>query len=449
MNQLYQRRCIYCILLVHSLITYGESGFQAEDPVLLEQYYPQPPPAGSGNVRGRLIPVPPVRGDESILYRSPLTHMASIRGIHCPATCFCSKTTWNCDSATLTEAPTGMPPTILYGNFHNNNIKSIPSNFLVNLPNLQVIDLRNNDIEELNVGAFVDLPQLITILLDDNVIRKIEIGAFSNLPAVKHIRISNNSLVELKAGTFQDMPNVETIRLSLNRDLAVLEPGVFRRLDSLIRIQMNGTSTNYTHIGPYDYGKGRGERTFAPDCPNLREIDFGRMKIRALEPDTLQNISNVDDYLLRIRRVGPFMKYSTILSECDLLNQGEIMIEFDTVTTTTICAPTQGARQELIEPKNPVHPPNPPDPGPDSPSTSQKDHLEIVQGGGGRRRLISGEDLPVTEEDAKKIINEKVLKSMGNIEEIPSVIHGMPIASMDRRHLVESLQAGIIYEEFL
>ena len=68
--------------------------------------------------------------------------------------------------ATLTEAPI-MPPTILYGNFHNNNIKSIPSNFLVNLPNLQAIDLRNNDIEELNVGAFVDLPQLTTILLDD------------------------------------------------------------------------------------------------------------------------------------------------------------------------------------------------------------------------------------------------------------------------------------------
>ena len=67
---------------------------------------------------------------------------------------------------------------------------------------------------------------------------------------------------------------------------------------------MNGTLTNHTLLGPYDYGKGRGQRTFAPDCPKLREIDLGYMKIRALEPDTLQNMSNIDDFLVRIRRVG-------------------------------------------------------------------------------------------------------------------------------------------------
>lgn len=295
---------------------------------------------------------------------------------------------------------------------------------------MQVIDLRNNDIEELKAGAFTDLEQITTILLDDNVIRKIEVGAFSNLPAVKHIRISNNSLTHLAAGTFEDLPKVETIRLNLNRNLATIEPGAFRNLASLIRIQMNGTNTNYTHLGPYDYGKGRGQRTFAPGCPMLREIDLGRMKIRALEPDTLQNMSGTEDFLVRIRRVGPFLQYSTLLSECDLLNMGEIMIEFDNVTTTTICAPTQGATLDQ------------------SPSTSQKDHLDIVNKPG-RRRLISEEDLILTESEAKKIIDEKVMKQMGDTSEIPSVLHGMPIQAMDRRHLQESLEAGIIYEEFL
>eukprot|EP00943_MAST-04B_sp_MAST-4B-sp1_P003774 g3774.t1 len=418
-----QRRYLYCMLLIESLIIYSESGFQSEDPENLIKYFPLPPP-------NPLIPVPPVRGDESIVYRSPLTHMASIRGVNCPDTCFCSKLTWNCDSARLTEAPIGMPPTLLYANFHNNNIKSIPTNFIKNLPNMQVIDLRNNDIEELKAGAFTDLEQITTILLDDNVIRKIEVGAFSNLPAVKHIRISNNSLTHLAAGTFEDLPKVETIRLNLNRNLATIEPGAFRNLASLIRIQMNGTNTNYTHLGPYDYGKGRGQRTFAPGCPMLREIDLGRMKIRALEPDTLQNMSGTEDFLVRIRRVGPFLQYSTLLSECDLLNMGEIMIEFDNVTTTTICAPTQGATLDQ------------------SPSTSQKDHLDIVNKPG-RRRLISEEDLILTESEAKKIIDEKVMKQMGDTSEIPSVLHGMPIQAMDRRHLQESLEAGIIYEEFL
>ena len=41
------------------------------------------------------------------------------------------------------------------------------------------------------------------------------------------------------------------------------------------------------------------------------------------------------------------------------------------------------------------------------------------------------------------------MKSIGNLEQLPNVLHGMPVQGMDRRHLTESLQAGIIYEEFL
>eukprot|EP00945_MAST-04E_sp_MAST-4E-sp1_P003527 g3527.t1 len=360
------------------------------------------------------VPVPPVRGDESVAYRSPMTHMASSRAQTCPPTCFCSKLTWNCDSVGLTSAPIGMPKTIMSASFHNNNIEYIPSNFLKNLPLLQIVDLRNNKIKNITAGAFTDLPELATILLDDNQISGIEVGSFVNLPGLTHIRITNNSLTSLAQGTFENLPLVETIRLSINPNLSVIEPGTFRNLDSLLRIQMNGTATNYTHLGPYNYGKGSGERTFAPGCPKLREIDLGRTKIRAIEPDTLQD----SDFIVRARRVSRFAQYSTLLSECDLLNQYELILEFDTVSTTTICMPKQGA---LLS---------------DSPSTSQKDHLNPT-----RRRVLTEEDFALLDK-----LNPGANPPASNV---PHVIHGMPVYGEDHRRLVESLDAGIVYEETL
>ena len=367
----------YLAILIHfSWFLYAQAGFQSESLENL-RFFPLVAP-------NPLVPVPNKTGAESVKYRPPLTHMASIRSPVCPDTCFCSRLTFNCDSAKISNLPIGMPPTLLYANFHNNNIRTIPANFLENLPNLQVIDLRNNFIESLDVGAFSNLPQVTTILLDDNLISRIEVGALKNLPALKHIRISNNSLTKLVTGTFQDLPKLETIRINLNLKLSVVEVGTFRRLDSLLRIQMNGTLTNYTLLGPYDYGKGRGQRTFAPECPKLREIDLGYMKIRALEPDTLQNMSNIDDFLVRIRRVGTFLTYSTTLQECDLLNQGEIILEMAGGSTTTLCVPTQGAGLDQ------------------SPSTSQKDHLKSFSNPA-RRLADDDENLPVTRKRRKKL----------------------------------------------
>lgn len=369
------------------------------------------------------VPVPLVRGDESVLYRSPLTHMASSRAPTCPPTCFCSKLTWNCDSARLTEAPLGMPPTLLSASFHNNYITYIPPNFLKDLPLLQTIDLRNNLISNISSSAFSNLPELVTVLLDDNRIGSIEYGSFVNLPALEHIRLRNNSIRALRAGTFEDLPNLKLVRITNNYDLDTIEPGSFRRLERLEKIQLNGTKTNYTHLGPYDYGLGEGSRTFAPDCPKLREIDLGRMKIRAIEPDTLQDSS----ILVRVRRVGVYLQYSTLMSECDLLFENEIIIEFDTVSSTTLCVPSQGARLA------------------DSPSRSQKDHLPGFNGGNGRRRVLSEDDLQLFE----RLVPGATPTRNKKLSNIPSTIHGMPVDYSDRQSLLDSIEAGIVYEESL
>merc|ERR1719197_1514620 len=123
-------------------------------------------------------------------------------------------------------------------------------------------------------------------------------------------------------------------------------------------------------------------------------------------------MSNIDDFLVRIRRVGTFLTYSTTLQECDILNQGEIMLEMPGGSTTTLCVPTQGAGLDQ------------------SPSTSQKDHLKSFSNPV-RRLSDDDENLSVTSEEAQKIVEENVMKSIGNLEQLPNVLHGMPVQGMD------------------
>ncbi len=305
---------------------------------------------------------------EAYKTRTPLTHQASIRSISCPPTCYCSSTTWNCDGAGLTETPEGVPETVLYITFNNNKIKTIPPDFLRDLPLLRTVDLRNNLIESLNYAAFSDMPQVETIYLANNRIKSIQYDTFTNLDQLQTLRLDNNSISTLIQGTFQDLPRLREIRLD-NNPIHTIAPGAFRRLERLERIQMDNSLTNYTHLGTYDYGKATGSRTFAPECPKLNQIALGQMEIRALQPGSMGTLMTGDTILGRIRRVGKFQVYSSDLEECDLLSKFSIT---DKSYGVTMCIPKQAAQEA------------------DSPSRQEKAHLN--QGGNGRRRLLTNDD---------------------------------------------------------
>ena len=179
----------------------------------------------------------PVEGAETIDYRQPLAHLASIRSVNCPYTCYCTATTWNCDGANLTKLPTGYPRTIMYLNLHNNQIDNVPAGVFRDLPFLRIIDLRDNDLTTIKFRSFSDLPTLHTIYLSFNKISHIEKGAFQGMDRLRVLRLDHKVIPRLYKDTFMELPRLEEINLRDNPALCCVEPLTFNRLPELREIQ--------------------------------------------------------------------------------------------------------------------------------------------------------------------------------------------------------------------
>ena len=302
---------------------------------------------------------------EHIMYRAPLTHLASLRSLACPVSCFCSATSWNCDGANLVSLPTGMPNTIMHINFVNNAISEIPANIFTNYPVLRTIDLRNNSITAIRKDSFSDLPVLTTIFLSFNKISSIEVGAFNTMPELRILRLDHNDIPALYAHTFKELPKLEEIRLRYNAELCCVQPLTFNTLPELRQILMYGTKTNTTIFGTYDLGKAISKTTFAngqdlsanppiPGCPKLNYIELGTVKLHALYPNYFMS----NKFLQMVRRIGQqFEVYSTDQEESDMLNKAAV---FTDAYGATICMVEQAAQEDA------------------SPSRREKSHLANV-----------------------------------------------------------------------
>ena len=299
---------------------------------------------------------------EYIPFRAPLTHLASLRSLSCPVSCFCSATSWNCDKANLVTLPTGMPNTIMHINFVNNAITQIPPNIFTRFPVLRTIDLRNNSITTVKSDSFVDLPVVTTIFLSFNKITHVEVGAFKTLPQLRVLRLDHNLIPALYQHTFKELPKLEEIRLRYNPELCCVQPLTFNTLPELRQILMYDTKTNTTIFGTYDIGRAISKTTFAngqdttdnpaiPGCLKLNYIELGTMKLHALYPNYFMS----NKFLQMVRRIGQtFEVYSTDQEECDMLNRASI---FSDTYGATICAVTPSSRVT------------------DSPSRREKSHL--------------------------------------------------------------------------
>ena len=311
----------------------------------------------------------PVEGAETIDYRQPLAHLASIRSVNCPYTCYCTATTWNCDGANLTKLPTGYPRTIMYLNLHNNQIDNVPAGVFRDLPFLRIIDLRDNDLTTVKFRSFSDLPTLHTIYLSFNKISHIEKGAFQGMDRLRVLRLDHNVIPRLYKDTFMELPRLEEINLRDNPALCCVEPLTFNRLPELREIQMYKTRTNTAIFGTYEIGKAVSKTTFAngqdlsdnppiPGCPKLGYIELGAVKLHSLYPNYFMS----NNFLQMVRRIGQsYEVYSTDQEECDMLNKAAV---FTDTYGATICMVAQAAQEDA------------------SPSRREKSHLKSHLAGG-------------------------------------------------------------------
>ena len=121
---------------------------------------------------------PPAEVVTEHLFAKP--HLGSVSFNSCPLTCDCTLTTVDCADGGLTgdlaNILTELPARIMHLNLLNNDLTSIPVNFLRHFTALRTIDLRGNKLTSILKDSFQDLPALKTIFLSFNKIVTIEPG---------------------------------------------------------------------------------------------------------------------------------------------------------------------------------------------------------------------------------------------------------------------------------
>ena len=121
---------------------------------------------------------PPAEIITEHLFAKP--HLGSVSFNSCPLSCDCTLTTVDCADGGLTgdlaNILTNLPARIMHLNLFNNDLTSIPVNFLRDYTALRTIDLRGNKLTSILKDSFQDLPALKTIYLSFNKIVTIEPG---------------------------------------------------------------------------------------------------------------------------------------------------------------------------------------------------------------------------------------------------------------------------------
>ncbi|KAK9881782.1 hypothetical protein WA026_017300 [Henosepilachna vigintioctopunctata] len=104
----------------------------------------------------------------------------------------------------------------LYLESVNDNLQTLPENFLTNIDNIQEIWLARNNISAISPGAFKNL-SYTSISLNENRIKRIESGVFTNLTEIFSILLARNLIEFIDKDAFSNMTNLREINLSHNR----------------------------------------------------------------------------------------------------------------------------------------------------------------------------------------------------------------------------------------
>ena len=124
---------------------------------------------------------------------------------------------------------------------HRQELTTLPTGLLADLPRLESLNLANVGLRELRPGAFQEVGETLThLILDDNALTTLESGTFDGLSELAQLNLARNSLMTLAQGAFSGLP-LNWLRLQDNR-LASLPLGAFEGLASLVELQLQGNA---------------------------------------------------------------------------------------------------------------------------------------------------------------------------------------------------------------
>lgn len=163
-----------------------------------------------------------------------------------------------------------------------------------NLHSLERLRLSSAKIARIEAGAFVDLPNLELLDLRRNLLQKLPNGVF-NFLNVTELQLQGNKIKEIESGAFDDMEYLEVVSLD-NNNLAALDPNWFKNTPN---VQYLSLKQNRIEIVPYRaFGNIKGEHVTDDGDVVFTDIYLNKNRIHNIEFGAFENLHVLGDLYL-------------------------------------------------------------------------------------------------------------------------------------------------------
>ncbi|XP_077556355.1 uncharacterized protein LOC144170437 isoform X1 [Haemaphysalis longicornis] len=194
-----------------------------------------------------------------------------------------------------------------------NNLTTVPSTALQDLPSLTALNLSYNQITELNGYSFKNISSLTVLSLRGNEISSVAVGAFFHLERLKDLDLSSNKLTSFDSSAFGKTA-LETLRLASN---------------SLKSVSLERSLTQLRHV---DLSHNQiSSATMKLDLPGLITLNIGHNSLTELKLDSLASLQTLTVAHNPVKRLtksslAPLLKLETLdASHCQLRRLEELL----------------------------------------------------------------------------------------------------------------------------
>ena len=211
--------------------------------------------------------------------------------ITCPVSCRCSSmftmVNVRCDSGSLSSLPTNIPTTTtnlrVSGDArHQNNIPTIGSTDLQELPSLLQLSVSFNGVTTISHFTFSPLQKLVRLYLNHNKINIVDGKTFDGLHKLEVLDLSGNQGCTINADSFEPMRSLKELYLG-DMDLQTLSYNWFDGLPNLRLLDVHGNHLQRPHIS----------ESLLSLLPSLEHLDISTNNIVGLRTQTWHQIARI------------------------------------------------------------------------------------------------------------------------------------------------------------
>lgn len=127
---------------------------------------------------------------------------------------------------------------------NNHHLAPMPSNIIVSLTSLQVLDISNVGLRTVQSELFSKSPNLMSIYLKNNKISEISDGTFNNLRNLTTVDLSYNNIMTIKPGAFINAMNIRSLSLKGNQ-LSAFKGEIFNTGTGLEELDISENQLSY------------------------------------------------------------------------------------------------------------------------------------------------------------------------------------------------------------